>query len=92
MGRLRAQDPEREIELPTRCLVGRAPACDLVLDGKTVSGHHAVVEWNGTAWEVQDLGSRNGTYFGDERLRARSLIAPGTTFIVGRTSLEFTPR
>ena len=37
MGRLRAPDRDLEIELPTRCLVGRAPACDLVLDGKTVS-------------------------------------------------------
>lgn len=92
MGRLRAQDPEREIELPTRCLVGRAPACDLVLDGKTVSGHHAVVEWNGTAWEVQDLGSRNGTYVNDQKMTggARSILTRGTRLCFGRSSATWT--
>ncbi len=60
----------RSHPLPARCVVGRAPACDLVLTEKTVSGQHAVVQWTGTEWEVRDLGSRNGTYVDDMKLTA----------------------
>jgi len=37
------------------------------------------------------MGSRNGTFFGDQRLSGRALIAPGATFVVGQTCLEFMP-
>jgi len=88
VGRLRAPDRDREIELPTRCLVGRAPACDLVLDGKTVSGHHAVIEWSGTSWELQDLGSRNGTYLDERKVTGggRSALVRGMRLGFGRAA------
>jgi hypothetical protein len=57
-----------QMVLPGRCLVGRAPTCDLVLPERNDSGQHAVIAWNGTGWDVQDLGSRNGTYVDDQRL------------------------
>lgn len=73
--------------------VGRSENNDLPLPlDPMVSGTHARVVREGEHFWLEDLGSRNGTYFGDERLRARSLIAPGTNFIVGRTCLEFTVR
>lgn len=73
--------------------MGRSENNDFALpQDPMVSATHARIVREGEHFWLEDLGSRNGTYFGDERLRARSLIAPGTTFIVGRTSLEFTPR
>lgn len=73
--------------------VGRSENNDFALPlDPMVSGTHARIVREGEHFWLEDLGSRNGTYFGDERLRARALIAPGTNFVVGRTSLEFTPR
>lgn len=62
------RDSDRSVALPARCLIGRAPGCDLVLSERTVSAQHAVVQWSGTEWELRDLGSRNGTYLNDARL------------------------
>jgi pSer/pThr/pTyr-binding forkhead associated (FHA) protein len=73
--------------------VGRSENNDFALPlDPMVSSTHARIVREGEHFWLEDLGSRNGTYFGDERLRARALIAPGTLFVVGRTSLEFTPR
>lgn len=52
-------------------LVGRDPACGLVVDGpksKVVSGRHARIFFQDNTWWIQDL-SRNGTILDDERLQ-----------------------
>jgi hypothetical protein len=51
-----------------RLLVGRSPSATLRLDGRHVSGEHCTLIWNGEAWEVRDLGSRNGTFVDGKRL------------------------
>ncbi len=51
--------------VPARCLVGRSRACDLVIAVRDVSAQHAILQWTGLRWELQDLGSRNGTYVDD---------------------------
>lgn len=63
--------PERRVHLPSRCLIGRSRACDLVLPDRQVSAQHAAVEWTGAHWSVRDLGSSNGTFLGGR------LLAPG---------------
>ena len=57
-----------------------------------VSTRHARIVREGRSFWLEDLGSRNGVYLGDERLTERALIGPGTTFTVGQTQLEFMPR
>ncbi|MEN0063316.1 MAG: FHA domain-containing protein [Myxococcota bacterium] len=49
------------VALLSRTLVGRAPACDLRLDHRSVSAEHAVIAWSDGAWWLRDLASRNGT-------------------------------
>jgi hypothetical protein len=51
-------------------LVGRGPQCSLRLPHEYVSAQHAVIRWNGEAWEVLDRGGRNGTYLNGQALRA----------------------
>lgn len=51
-----------------RLLVGRSPSCSLRLDKKYVSGEHATLVWTGWAWEIRDLGSRNGTFVNGNRI------------------------
>jgi pSer/pThr/pTyr-binding forkhead associated (FHA) protein len=42
-------------------VVGRDPACDLVIDDDRVSRRHARLRFDGLDWELNDLGSKNGT-------------------------------
>lgn len=66
--------------VPARLVVGRAPGSSLHLDDHRVSGQHATIVWTGGAWEVRDLGSRNGTFVDGERLD------PGVSVSVGAGS------
>jgi hypothetical protein len=47
--------------LESEHLVGRSPHAALRLDNSFVSAQHASIRWVGGAWELKDLGSRNGT-------------------------------
>jgi hypothetical protein len=42
-------------------LIGRHPACDVVVDAATVSRRHALLTFRDGGWIVQDLESTNGT-------------------------------
>ena len=88
MAVLRGSDPDQEVMVPDRCLVGRSRGCDLVLAGRDVSGEHAVLQWCATHWELRDLGSRNGTYVGEVRLPVggRVPLAVGAELKFGRES------
>jgi ABC-type multidrug transport system ATPase subunit len=48
--------------------LGRARSNDIILDDPNVSGHHAQLIWGGEGWQVQDLGSTNGTMVDGQRL------------------------
>jgi hypothetical protein len=61
-------------------LVGRSPRAALRLDSPFVSAQHATIRWVGGAWEVRDLGSRNGTFVNDAPLKA------GQALVLGRGS------
>lgn len=61
MAELRNSSSGRTAALETENVVGRSPRSDLQIDRPEVSGRHALVRWSGSAWEVRDLGSRNGT-------------------------------
>ena len=60
-------------------LVGRAPESSLRLEHASVSWRHASLRWNGSAWELQDLGSLNGTFIGGQKLEPgrRALLRIG---------------
>ncbi len=61
MAELRRTDGTRSCLLMTEHLVGRGPQCALRLTAPYVSTQHALVRWDGRAWELLDRGSRNGT-------------------------------
>jgi hypothetical protein len=92
VGILQERDTSTRIVLSSRCLVGRAPTCDLVLPQRNVSGEHAALEWSGAGWELQDLGSRNGTFLDGKRLEpeARCLIGQDAQVRFGRESPTWT--
>ena len=42
--------------------IGRSAECDIVLDDRQVSRQHARVAWREDHYEIEDLGSKNGTH------------------------------
>ncbi|MEQ8763725.1 MAG: FHA domain-containing protein [Planctomycetota bacterium] len=72
--------------------IGRGEIHDLSLGlDRMVSTNHAAILREGEHYWLEDLDSRNGTFIGDERIDRRTLIGPGTIFIVGRTPIQFMP-
>jgi FHA domain len=69
MGLLCERSTGKRCWLESEHAVGRAPTCALRLPASYVSAQHAVVRWAADAWEVKDLGSRNGTFVDDVRLQ-----------------------
>jgi pSer/pThr/pTyr-binding forkhead associated (FHA) protein len=67
---------------------GRHPDADIFLDDVTVSRRHAEFTRHGTAFEVKDLGSLNGTYFDGVRIES-ALLTDGTEVQVGKFRLTF---
>jgi len=68
---VRGRGPER-FPLPGEAAVlGSSPACDVVVadDARTVSRRHLGLRCTEGVLEVEDLGSRNGTYVGASRRR-----------------------
>jgi hypothetical protein len=67
---------EQTFDLPS-IRIGRDPKDnDLAFDPNRdllVSGHHAVVSFDGKRWTIRDLDSSNGTYIDGERITTRPL-------------------
>jgi adenylate cyclase len=51
-------------------IVGRLPSCNLVLNDPSVSRNHASLTVDGTRCQVQDVGSRYGTFVNGDRVIA----------------------
>lgn len=68
--------------------VGRHPEADIFFDDVTVSRRHAEVLRTGTAFEIVDQRSLNGTYVNGERVD-RSPLVNGTELRVGKFRLNF---
>lgn len=68
-------------------VIGREPAAALRLDDDSVSWRHASLRWTGQAWELQDLGSTNGTFLDGRRIApgARMLLRMGSALRFGET-------
>lgn len=69
-------------------LIGRAPECTLVLDDEFSSGRHARIFPGQGGWFVEDLGSRNGTFLGGQKLTGTAPVTIGSVLRIGRTTLE----
>lgn len=66
----------RRLRPATRCLVGRAPNCHLVLVDASISREHAVLFYESGSWFVRDLSSRNGTTIDAKPVRDGSQLTP----------------
>ncbi len=68
-------------------LIGRATECQIQTQDGLVSRRHARVIYDGSYW-IEDLGSANGVYVGNERVQKYKL-KPGDTFRCGHVEVRF---
>jgi pSer/pThr/pTyr-binding forkhead associated (FHA) protein len=74
------------VELSDAVVIGRA-GTDLVLDDPEVSRRHAEIRDRGGHFEIEDLGSRNGTRVNGEPVDRITSLANGAHIRIGRTDL-----
>jgi DNA-binding winged helix-turn-helix (wHTH) protein len=70
-------------------ILGRAPDAAVWIDAPGVSRHHARIKLEGTRATVEDLGSKNGTFLGGQRLTSPSVLADGDRIRLGSIQLTF---
>lgn len=79
----------RELALSdTPVTIGRLPDNTIHLDNLAVSGHHAKISWDKDHYEIEDLGSLNGTYVNNERV-GKAKLRHCDMVKIGKHELEF---
>ena len=66
--------------------IGRRDGCDIVLQYRNVSGHHALMEIKEGYWFIKDLRSRNGIKVDGKRIPVgtRKRLDPEVIFSIAR--------
>ncbi len=87
---LRDLATNKTIEVPDEGLTfGREGGkADVQVKDNGVSKSHARVYADGEAWFLEDLGSANGTYLGEDRLAAPTEIMPNDVISMSKTRFE----
>jgi ABC transport system ATP-binding/permease protein len=64
-------------------VLGRDPQCEYPLAFPMISWHHAKLEKTPRGIEIEDLGSKNGTFVDGERIRGRVTLKTGSEIGLG---------
>ena len=81
---------KRRIPLsPGENVVGRDPDVEVRLDASTVSRRHARLVVTAESTVLEDFGSKNGTFRGDERVTSPVALADGDAIHIGSLLVTF---
>ncbi len=69
--------------------IGRAPTNQLMIPDELCSRNHCEVFFEGGAWRVRDLGSRNGTRVNSQEITGDVILIDNFQFQIGNTFIEF---
>ncbi|WP_422653735.1 FHA domain-containing protein FhaB/FipA [Jatrophihabitans sp.] len=69
-------------------LIGRANDSTLVLTDDYASTRHARISENNGTWYLEDLGSTNGTYVGQNKVTGPLPLEAGVVIRIGKTAME----
>ena len=71
-------------------VIGRSPACTLVVDDSYASSQHARLYLAGGSWHVEDMNSTNGVFVDGERISSPRPVGLGSQIRIAQTTLELT--
>jgi two-component system cell cycle response regulator len=70
-------------------LIGRSPDSHITIEDDGVSRKHTAIVRCGDGYEVEDLGSTNGTFLCARRICVRTRLEDGARIQIGNTQLRF---
>ena len=70
-------------------LIGRSPDAHITLDDDGASRRHARIVQTASDYEIEDLGSTNGTLINNARISGRMQLVNGVRVQIGNTLLRF---
>lgn len=62
-----------------RIIIGREPDCNLIINDRQVSRHHAVLTPTPNGILLEDLSSKNGTHYNGQRFSGAVILQDGDT-------------
>ncbi len=65
------------------CLLGRRLDCHIHINDQRVSRRHARIRREGDAWQLEDLGSCNGTFINGRRIQGAARLRHGDELEIG---------
>jgi len=68
--------------------IGRAAGCQVTIDDTYASQIHARVFNRDNQWQIEDLGSTNGTWLNRHKVSGPMVIKPGDVVQIGNTVME----
>jgi len=68
--------------------IGRAAGCQVTIDDTYASQIHARVFTRDNQWQIEDLGSTNGTWLNRHKVSGPMVIKPGDVVQIGNTVME----
>jgi adenylate cyclase len=86
---LQTAEGQQAIDLRPVNSLGRHPNNSIQLLDKIVSKEHCLIELQGSAWVLKDLGSLNGTFVNNERVRGFAPLKHGDEIALGATKGRF---
>jgi hypothetical protein len=72
---------------PGAHVLGRDPDVEIYLDSPGVSRRHARITVAADRATIEDLGSKNGTFVGEQQVRESMLLTDGDTIAIGSVKL-----
>jgi adenylate cyclase len=86
---LQTAEGQQAIDLRPVNSLGRHPNNSIQLLDKIVSKEHCIIELRGDRWFLRDLGSLNGTFVNNERVRGEAPLKHGDELALGATKGRF---
>jgi pSer/pThr/pTyr-binding forkhead associated (FHA) protein len=79
----------QKLQLSSPAIIGRSPACSVVLPDTSVSSRHASLTLRDSRWWLEDLGSTNGTRINGRAVEQQAVVTPGDDIEFGRVRVSF---